>query len=55
MKEVMDSSVGFFWDSTLESFVLSCEQRSIMKDLHFRFAYDSDDAASTQSNAWFSI
>lgn len=49
MKEVMDSSIGYFFDTDLNSYVLNCEQRAIMKNLYIRLDSSSDD------NNWISL
>lgn len=37
MKELLLSSVGYFYDTDFDMYVLNCAQRSLMKDLYIRF------------------
>ena len=38
MKELMKSSVGYYYDTDLETYVLGCDQYDLFDDLYFKFA-----------------
>jgi hypothetical protein len=38
MKELMKASVGYYYDTDLETFVLGCDQYDLFDDLYFKFA-----------------
>jgi hypothetical protein len=50
MNEVMSTSIGYFFDSDMGTYVLDCDQRSILKDVYIRFA-----DLSGATNQWFTI
>jgi len=52
MNEMMSTSIGYFFDTAMDTFVLDCDQRSILKDVYVRFADETD---VVHTNQWFSI
>ena len=52
MAELMDDSAGFFWDSSLGTYVTDCDQRALMQNLYIRF---EDSSSFTGSNQWFVV
>ena len=51
MKELMKASVGYYYDTDLETYVLGCDQYDLFDDLYFKFA----DNGFLDSNLWFSM
>lgn len=38
MEQMMEKSIGYFWDSELKTYVVSCDQQAIMNNMYIRFA-----------------
>jgi len=53
MKEALEASVGFFYDTTLETYVVSCDQQSLLKDIFIKFA--DSGIVTAGGNLWYKI
>ena len=51
MMTILADSIGYFYDTDLKTYVLSCNQMNTVKDLHIRLEYQNGYTGSY----WFTI
>ena len=52
MRQVLDNSIGYYFDSTLQTYVMSCDQSDIMEAVYLKIR---DDGTFSGTNLWFEL